>query len=225
MPFTSASLLPIFLVASYFYSIPATSVSLINFFLCIAGVLFAHLSTNMFNDYFDNIDGTDSGNYNYFQQVSGGSRAIELGLISIYKTKSLATLLIFIAILFGATILFNAYIHNIIPIVIITITALFLGYFYTAPPIRLVARNGLGEISIFTVFGPLIVLGAAFAIFNDNFLASDYFNDLLLIRIPIGLLTTNILLINEFPDYEGDIKTGKNHLVVTFGKNSRYILD
>ena len=226
MPFTSASLLPIFLVASYFYSIPATStsVSLINFFLCIAGVLFAHLSTNMFNDYFDNVDGTDSGNYNYFQQVSGGSRAIELGLISISKTKSLATLLIFIAILFGATILFNAYIYNIIPIVIITITALFLGYFYTAPPIRLVARNGLGEISIFTVFGPLIVLGAAFAIFNDNFLASDYFNDLLLISIPIGLLTTNILLINEFPDYEGDIKTGKNHLVVTFGKkNSRYI--
>ena len=51
------------------------------------GVLFAHLSTNMFNDYFDNIDGTDIGNYNYFQQLSGGSRAIELGLISISKTK------------------------------------------------------------------------------------------------------------------------------------------
>ena len=68
---------------------------------------------------------------------------------------------------------------NIIPIVLITITALFLGYFYTAPPIRLVARNGLGEISIFTVFGPLMVLGTGFAIFNDNFLASSYFNDLL----------------------------------------------
>ena len=38
------------------------------------------------------------------------------------------------------------------------------------------------------------------------------------LSIPIGLLTTNILIINEFPDYEGDLKTGKNHLVVTFGK-------
>ena len=224
MPFTSASLLPIFLAASYFYSINVNSFSLINFFLCTVGVLFAHLSTNMFNDYFDNIDGTDSGNYNYFQQVSGGSRAIELGLISITKTKSSAILLIIIAILFGIMTLFNAYNDNITPIVIITITALFLGYFYTAPPLRLVARKGLGEISIFTVFGPLMVLGTSFAIFNGNFLVSSYFNDLLLLSVPIGLLTTNILLINEFPDYEGDLKTGKNHLVVTFGKkNSRYI--
>tara|TARA_B100001093_G_C26860315_1_gene1029850 strand:- start:17408 stop:18673 length:1266 start_codon:yes stop_codon:yes gene_type:complete len=224
MPFTSASLLPIFLVAAYFYSINIESISILNFCLCSIGVLLAHLSTNMFNDYFDNIDGTDSGNYNYFQQVSGGSRAIELGLISISKTKSSATLLMFIAILFGTTTLFNAYIDNIIPIIIIIIAALFLGYFYTAPPIRLVARNGLGEISIFTVFGPLMLLGTGFAIFNGNFLASSYFNDLLLLSIPIGLLTTNILLINEFPDYEGDIKTGKNHLVVTFGKkNSCYI--
>lgn len=224
MPFTSASLLPIFLAASYFYSINTYSFSMINFVLCTVGVLFAHLSTNMFNDYFDNIDGTDTGNYNYFQQVSGGSRAIELGLISISKTKSSAILLMFIAILFGITTLFNAYSDNIFPIITITITALFLGYFYTAPPIRLVARNGLGEISIFSVFGPLMVLGTGFAIFNGNFLASSYFNDLLILSLPVGLLTTNILLINEFPDYEGDLKTGKNHLVVTFGKkNSRYI--
>ena len=224
MPFTSASLLPIFLAASYFYSINTYSFSIINFVLCTVGVLFAHLSTNMFNDYFDNIDGTDTGNYNYFQQVSGGSRAIELGLISISKTKSSAILLMFIAILFGITTLFNAYSDNIFPIITITITALFLGYFYTAPPIRLVARNGLGEISIFSVFGPLMVLGTGFAIFNGNFLASSYFNDLLTLSLPVGLLTTNILLINEFPDYEGDLKTGKNHLVVTFGKkNSRYI--
>ena len=65
--------------------------------------------------------------------------------------------------LFGTVVLFNAYIDNIVPIVIIQLL-LFLGYFYTAPPIRLVARNGLGEISIFTVFGPLIVLGTGFAI-------------------------------------------------------------
>ena len=67
--------------------------------------------------------------------------------------------------------MFNANIDNIIPIVSITISALFLGYYYTAPPIRLVARNGLGELSIFTVFGPLMVLGAGFAIFNGNLLA------------------------------------------------------
>ena len=224
MPFTSASLLPILLVASYFYSMNEKNFSILNLIMCSVGVLFAHLSTNMFNDYFDNIDGTDIGNYNYFQQLSGGSRAIELGLISISKTKLSALMLMFLGILFGIITLFNANIDNIIPIVLITISALFLGYYYTAPPIRLVARNGLGELSIFTVFGPLVVLGAGFAIFNGNLFTSNYFNDLLLLSFPIGLLTTNILLINEFPDYEGDLKTGKNHLVVTFGKkNSRYL--
>ena len=39
-----------------------------------------------------------------------------------------------------------------------------------------------------------------------------------LIGLPLGLLTANILLINEFPDAESDATTGKNHLIVTFGK-------
>ena len=224
MPFSSASLLPIFIVAAYFYSFQPEAISVLNLILCSFGVLFAHLSTNMFNDYFDNIDGTDPGNYNYFQQVSGGSRAIELGLITISKTKSLAITLSLIAIVFGVSILYNSYIDNMFSIIMITLFALFLGYFYTAPPFRLVAKKGLGELSILTVFGPLILLGVGFAIFNGDFFNSIHFNNLLLISIPVGLLTTNILLINEFPDYEGDLKTGKNHLVVTFGKkNSRYI--
>ena len=54
-----------------------------------------------------------------------------------------------------------------------------------------------------------MVLGTGFAIFNDNFLVSSYFNDLLMLSVPIGILTTNILLINEFPDYEGDLKLVK----------------
>ena len=46
----------------------------------------------------------------------------------------------------------------------------------------------------------------------------------MLLGIPLGLLTTNILLINEFPDMKSDSQTGKNHLEVTFGKKiSRWI--
>lgn len=224
MPFSSASLLPVFVVASYFYSVDVELISKLNLGLCSLGILFAHLSTNMFNDYFDNLDGTDSGNFNYFQQLSGGSRAIELGLISISKTKFLAIGLLITALLFGLLTLSNANNANINSIIIITILGLFLGYYYTAPPIRLVARNGLGELSIFIVFGPLLLLGAGFAIFNGDFLMSEHFNDLIIISLPIGLLTTNILIINEFPDYEGDLKTGKNHIVATLGKRkSRYI--
>ena len=104
------------------------------------------------------------------------------------------------------------------------IAGLFLGYFYTARPLRLVARRGLGEIAIFLAFGPILTLGVGYAIFNGSLDNSNHFMPCLLLGIPLGLLTTNILLINEFPDMKSDAKTGKNHLVVTFGKKiSRWI--
>ena len=80
---------------------------------------------------------------------------------------------------------------------------LLLGYFYTARPIRLSSRNGLGELSIFLAFGPLLTLGTAFAISNESiYLYSDSFYHFLFFGFPMGLLTTNILFINQFPDAE-----------------------
>ena len=55
-------------------------------------------------------------------------------------------------------------------------------------------------------------------------LNSSIFQTIIFIGIPLGLLTTNILFINQFPDYESDKKTGKTNLVVIFGKKiSRWI--
>ena len=100
-----------------------------------------------------------------------------------------------------------------------------LGYFYTARPIRLSSRNGLGELSIFLALGPLLTLGTAFAISSESiYLYSDAVYHFLFFGIPMGLLTTNILFINQFPDAESDAKTGKNNLVVSLGKeNSRWL--
>ena len=109
---------------------------------------------------------------------------------------------------------------NINSVIICALAGLFLGYFYTAPPLRLVARKGLGELTIFLTFGPLITIGTAFAIFNGDLNSTEHLINCLYIGIPMGLLTTNILLINEFPDMESDQKTHKNHLVVTLGKKA-----
>ena len=47
--------------------------------------------------------------------------------------------------------------------------------------------------------------------------------DAFLIGIPLGLLTTAILWINEFPDTPSDIETGKVHMVAALGiKNARW---
>ena len=225
MPFTSASILPILAVGAYFAGVGDGLFNILNFVLCIFGVLIAHLSVNVLNDYFDFKDGTDEENNDYFQQVSGGSRAIELGLITLAGTKKLGTILTIVALLIGGVILFSTNPANINSVLMITLIGLFLGYFYTAPPLRLVARRGLGELTIFLTFGPLITLGTAFAIFNgDLSMAQEHLMNCLYIGIPMGLLTTNILLINEFPDMKSDTKTNKNHLVVTFGKKaSRWI--
>ena len=224
MPFTSASILPILAVGAYFAGVGDNLFNVTNFILCIIGVMIAHLSSNVLNDYFDVKDGTDEKNSDYFQQVSGGSRAIELGLITLKGTKKLGFILITIALLIGGIILFSTNPANINSVIICALTGLFLGYFYTAPPLRLVAKKGLGELTIFLTFGPLITLGTAFAIFDGDLTSTEHFINCLCIGIPMGLLTTNILLINEFPDMESDQKTHKNHLVVTFGKeNSRWI--
>ena len=224
MPFTSASILPIFAVGAYFAGIGDNLFNITNFILCLLGVMIAHLSSNVLNDYFDVKDGTDEENSDYFQQVSGGSRAIELGLITLNGTKKLGFILTTIALIIGGIILFSTNPANINSVIICALAGLFLGYFYTAPPLRLVARKGLGELTIFLTFGPLITLGTAFAIFDGDLASTEHLINCLYIGIPMGLLTTNILLINEFPDMESDQKTHKNHLVVTFGKeNSRWI--
>ena len=224
MPFTSASLLPVFVVGAYFAGIGDNLFNIPLFIATIFGVLIAHLGINVFNDYFDVKDGTDEENAEYFQQVSGGSRAIELGLISLKGTRILAIILTMVALAIGAFIITKVNPANTNSVMQIVIAGLLLGYFYTARPLRLVARRGLGEIAIFLAFGPLLTLGVGHAIFDGDFSNSEHFMNCLLLGIPLGLLTTNILLINEFPDMKSDAKTGKNHLVVTFGKKaSRWI--
>ncbi len=223
MPFTSASLLPVFVVGAYFAGMGA-NISILGFIYTIIGILIAHLAMNVFNDYFDVKDGTDEANAEYFQQVSGGSRAIELGLISLKETKKLGQKLLVVGLLIGGMIANNVDPANTNGIISIILIGAFLGYFYTARPLRLVARRGLGELAIFLAFGPLLTLGVGYAIFKGDFGASEHFIHCLLLGIPLGLLTTNILLINEFPDAKSDATTGKNHLVVTFGKKaSRWI--
>jgi len=88
----------------------------------------------------------------------------------------------------------------------------FLAYFYTAPPLRLAARKGLGELSVGLAFGPLATAGTVYALTGGVPLSS------FLIGIPIGLLTVLILWINQFPDKEADKATGKHNLIVVLGK-------
>lgn len=217
LPFISAVVMPAFIGGAYAYhyllDTPATF-NWLYFALAVLGVILLHLGSNVLNDYFDVKDGTDDANNDYFLQFSGGSRAIELGLISLEGSKRLGWALIAGAGLVGVYLAFATG----LPTLIIGLSGLLIGYFYTAPPVRLVARRGLGELGIALAFGPLVTAGVVYV------LTQQLDTMAFLIGLPVGLLTANILLINEFPDAKSDATTGKNHLVVTFGKQkSTYI--
>ena len=237
--FTLASILPMVIVSVMLSQY--NSLSIFNSIVSILGVICVHIFGNLYNDYFDVKSGTDENNNEYFNvgdkslilrgaQISGGSRAIELGLITLKNTKKLGTFMIASALICVIILSINIFLqtgslNNIYAIIIIGLVGSLLAYFYTAEPLRLSARKGLGELTIFLTFGPLLTLGSFFAMSNSeveiNFEAFKLF---LLIGIPLGLLTTNILFINQYPDYKSDKKSDKINLVVLFGKKmSRWI--
>ncbi|MDX1666432.1 MAG: UbiA family prenyltransferase [Saprospiraceae bacterium] len=211
MPFLSAVIMPALIGGAFAYSYTIGQGGTFEwslFLLTLLGVALLHLGSNVMNDYFDVKDGTDGLNNDYFLQYSGGSRAVELGLISLDNTRRLGVVLLIAAFAVGLYLTFQTGIITLL----IGLAGLALGYFYTAPPLRLVARRGLGELAIALAFGPLVTLGTHYVLTQElSWIA-------FLAGLPPGLLTANILLINEFPDAPSDAKTGKNHLVVTYGK-------
>ena len=237
--FTLASILPMVIVSLILSQ--TNSLSLTNAILSIIGIICAHIFGNLYNDYFDVKSGTDENNSEYFNvgdkslilrgaQISGGSRAVELGLITLKKTRILGNLMIVIALACLIILSINIYYQtgsfdNIYGVGIIGFLGLFMAYFYTAEPLKFSSRKGLGELTIFLTFGPLLTLGSFFAMSNTSIeISFQLLQNFALIGIPLGLLTTNILLINQFPDLKSDKKSNKINLVVLFGKKfSRWI--
>jgi 1,4-dihydroxy-2-naphthoate octaprenyltransferase len=208
-PFLTATLVPILAGAAWVFARGMASPFPWTLFgLALLGGIAIHISANTFNDYFDWTSGTDKVNNDYFLPYSGGSRSIELGLISERGLLWLACFFLLVAALAGLPFLFWRG-----PLLLAFAAAgAFSAYFYTAPPLRLAARRGLGELLVGVNFGPLMTAGTVFAL-TGQLSWLDFF-----IGLPIGLLTTAILWINQFPDVDADARTGKINLVVVLGK-------
>ena len=208
-PFLTAIIIPILLGASWVvYRGLVQPFPWDLFLLALFAGIFLHVAANTFNDYFDWQSGTDQANNDYFLPYSGGSRSIELGLISEKALFRVALFSLIIASILGLILAFRSGPG----ILLFGLFGAFSSYFYTAPPLRLAARKGLGELLIGLNFGPLVTAGTVYAL-TGSVTLSDFF-----IGIPIGLLTTAILWINQFPDEISDRETGKINLVVLLGK-------
>ncbi len=161
----------------------------------------AQAGVNVFNDYYDHLNGTDVVNVDRLFPFTGGSRFIQNGVMSPRQTLFYA-LILFAGVITGGLWLIQARGTGLFWI---GLAGLLIGWAYSAPPLKLNSR-GLGEACVAAGF-LLIVVGADF-VQRGAWSPNPW-----LIGLPYALLVTNILYINQFPDRAADIQAGKLHWV------------
>ena len=207
LPFLSATLVPIFIGAAV-ANLAGFSVDWGWLGLTLLGGSLLHIGTNTSNDYFDHISGTDEANFNYSNVgLNGGSRSIQMGLISPRGMLTVAITAFALSAVVGIPLINKAGMS----VLWLGLIGFISGLFYTAPPFRFSSRKGFGELIIGLNFGPLMVAGSA--LIQTGKLLPEAF----LAGIPIGFLVAAIVYMNEFPDHDSDKITGKNTLIVVFG--------
>lgn len=177
--------------------------ALLTLFLAVA----AQAGVNVFNDYYDHLNGTDAANVDRLFPFTGGSRFIQNGVMSPRQTL-LYGLALFAGVIAGGLWLIET---RGIGLFWIGLTGLLIGWAYSAPPLKLNSR-GLGEACVAAGF-LLIVAGADF-VQRGAWSPAPW-----LIGLPYALLVTNILYINQFPDRAADIQAGKLHWVARLEPN------
>ncbi len=173
------------------------SLALLTVLLAVA----AQAGVNVFNDYYDHLNGTDAANLDRLFPFTGGSRFIQNGVMSPRQMLAWA-LALFGGVIAGGLWLIG---NRGADLFWIGLAGLCIGWAYSAPPLKLNSR-GLGEIGVAVGF-LLIVAGADFV--QRGVLSARPW----LLGLPYALLVTNILYINQFPDRAADIQAGKRHWV------------
>jgi len=170
------------------------------FLAALLSGLSLQVAANFFNEYFDWRYGLDTKNSLgastvIFQGTMSASQVLWGGIGSFIIASILGTILIVMVgpgiILFG-------------------VAGMAIAYFYSAWPFKLATR-GLGDVMVFLAMGVLMTWGAYYVQIHQwswsAFAAS----------IPVGLLVTAILNMNNIRDYQDDLAAQKKTLVVRFG--------
>jgi len=156
----------------------------------VLGAVALHGAGNLFNDYFDFRKGVDR---RVEDDEGRPGRLLVRGALSPAAVLQEAFFCATVGALCGVYIILRCGGG----IVLFGIAAAAGLYAYTGPPFYLKYR-ALGEVVVFIVFGPLLVVGAAFAQTGRVEWGA------LLFSIPVGLVTTAILVGNNLRDEQED---------------------
>ncbi|MDY6853426.1 MAG: prenyltransferase [Thermodesulfobacteriota bacterium] len=184
-------------------------IRIIHLILVLIGAICAHISANLFNEYFDFKSGLDFRTKR--TPFSGGSGALP-------KKPTLANNVLFMAVIsFAITFFIGLYFLYIrgLSLLPLGFLGLFIVFAYTPwltyNPILCLIAPGLG-------FGTLMVMGTDFAI-TGKYSWTAFFASF----VPF-FLVSNLLLLNQFPDVDADKHIGRKNIPILIGRRaSAYI--
>ena len=106
--------------------------------------------------------------------------------------------------------LYFVIIHGDLVLLCLGIVGFIGGFFYTGEPLNY-KRRGLAVLLVFFLMGVMMVTGSYLAVTATISLRIVW------VSIPISLLVSHILLVNELRDYESDVRHGIRTLTVRIG--------
>lgn len=169
--------------------------------LCLLVALLAQIASNFANDYFDFKKGADR------EDRLGPERAVASGWI---KPKSMLLATFFTlggACVCGLLLLFYGG-WLLLPVGVLMALCVLA---YSAGPFPL-AYNGLGDVCVLLFYGIVPVCFTYYVQAGEISLLS------FLLSLAMGFLSINILIVNNYRDYEQDKLSGKRTTIVLFGK-------
>ncbi|HPS58796.1 MAG TPA: prenyltransferase [Spirochaetota bacterium] len=178
--------------------------------LGVCGVILIMLSTYHSGEYFDLRENAISARIHQ-NQFAGGTRVIIEGRMPAGVPLWTSIIALVFALLIGIVLQF-VYKTGPWTLVLGCLGAL-PGFFYSTEPVRLVKR-GLGELFIGFCYGWLPVASSYYI------QASEIAPVIHWLWLPIGFSIFNVIFLNEFPDYEADVATGKKNLLARIGKKN-----
>lgn len=170
--------------------------------LTFVGVAALHASVDLLNDYWDYKRQIDTDTQR--TKFSGGTGVLPEGLLKPQQVYRAGMLMLIIGSAVGAFFIFE----RGITIAVILGFAIVSIYFYSTR----IVDSGLGEVFV-AIKGAMIVLGTYFV------QSSHVTVEPVIAGIVSGVLSSTVLFVNSFPDYDADKKHGRKTLVIVLGKD------
>ena len=179
------------------------NITLFDAVLTMAGVLCLHASVDLLNDYWDFKRGIDTTTQR--TKMSGGSGVLPDGLLKPAQVYAAGIIVLII----GASLGVYFVATDGIIIGIILAFAVISIYFYSTK----LVNWGLAEVFV-TIKGTMIVVGTYFV------QTQQITEPVVLCGIIVGVLSSLVLFITSFPDYDADKAKGRKTLVISLGKQN-----